>query len=122
GIGALDAAAQAAGVVVISGASSLPALSAAVCDRLAAGLDRVRAIDAALSAGNRIAGGVSVTRAILSYVGKPVRLWRGQAWRHGFGWQEMGRIVFRVGGGAALRRRVAICDVPDLTLLPDRYE
>jgi NAD(P)-dependent dehydrogenase (short-subunit alcohol dehydrogenase family) len=121
GIGALDASARAAGRVVISGASSLPALSAAICDRLADGLDRVSTIDAALSAGNRAAGGVSVTRAILSYAGRPVRLWRGQAWRQGFGWQEMERIVFRVAGAAPLRRRVAICDVPDLTLLPERY-
>ena len=122
GIGALDAAARAAGVVVMSGASSLPSLSAAVCDSLAAGLDRISAIDAALSASNRAAGGVSMTRAILSYVGRPVRLWRGQAWRLGHGWQEMGRIAFRVAGAPALRRRVALCDVPDLTLLPDRYE
>ena len=121
GIGALDAAAKAAGVTIVSGASSLPALSAAVCDRLAQGLDRVSAIDVALSAGNRIAGGVSVTRAILSYVGRPVRLWRGQAWRTGHGWQEIGRIRFRVPGAPPLRRRVAICDVPDLTLLPELY-
>jgi hypothetical protein len=121
GIGALDAAAKAAGVAIVSGASSLPVLSAAVCDRLAEGLDRGGAIDAALSAGNRSAGGVSLTRAILSYAGKPVLLWRGQAWRHAFGWQEMARILFRVPGAAPLRRRVAICDVPDLTLLPSRY-
>jgi len=121
GIAALDAAARAAGVVVLSGASSLPALSAAVCDRLAEGLDRVSAIDAALSASNRAAGGRSVTRAILSYAGRPVRLWRGQAWRRGFGWQEMERIAFRVPGATGLRRRVAICDVPDLSLFPARY-
>lgn len=121
GIGVLDAAARAAGVVLISGASSLPALSIAVCDRLAFGLGRIGAIDAALSASNRGTGGRSVTRAILSYAGRPVRLWRGQAWREGFGWQELGRIVFRVPGSAPLRRRVAICEVPDLDLLPVRY-
>ena len=121
GIDRLDAAARAAGVVVLSGASSLPALSAAVCDGLARGLDRVSAIDAALSAGNRAAAGVSVTRAILSYVGRPVPLWRGQAWREGFGWQELGRALFRIPGARPLRRRVAICDVPDLALFPDRY-
>jgi NAD(P)-dependent dehydrogenase (short-subunit alcohol dehydrogenase family) len=121
GIGVLDAAAKAAGVAIISGASSLPALSAAVCGRLADGFDRVSAIDAALSASNRGTGGRSVTRAILSYAGRPVRLWRGQAWRHGFGWQEMGRIVFRLPGAPPLRRRVAICDVPDLALLPELY-
>jgi hypothetical protein len=122
GIGALDDAARAAGVAIISGASSLPALSSAVCDRLAGGLDRVSAIEAALSASNRAAGGESLTRAILSYVGKPIQLWRGQAWRHAFGWQEMARIVFRIAGASPLRRRVALCDVPDLALQPDRYE
>jgi hypothetical protein len=121
GIGALDAAAKAAGVVIVSGASSLPALSAAVCDRLAAGLDRVSAIDAALSAGNRIAGGVSVTRAILSYVGQKLRLWRGQQWRAAHGWQELGRVRYEVAGHAPLGRLVALCEVPDLDLLPERY-
>jgi NAD(P)-dependent dehydrogenase (short-subunit alcohol dehydrogenase family) len=121
GIGALDDSAKAAGVTIIAGASSLPALSAAVCDRLGEGLDRLSAIDAALTAGNRIAGGASVTRAILSYVGKPVRLWRGQKWRPGHGWQEMGRVRYAVAGRRALRRLVALCDVPDLDLLPARY-
>lgn len=121
GIGVLDEAARAAGVTVISGASSLPALSAAVCDRLAQGLDRVSAIDAALSASNRIAGGASVTRAILSYVGRPVRLWRGQAWRRGFGWQEFGRVRYMLAGHKPLRRLVALCEVPDLDLLPELY-
>jgi NAD(P)-dependent dehydrogenase (short-subunit alcohol dehydrogenase family) len=122
GIGALDEAAKAAGVTIIAGASSLPALSAAVCDRLSEGLDRISAIDAALSAGNGIAGGASVTRAILSYVGRPLRLWRGQRWRRGYGWQEMGRVRFAVPGHRPLRRLVALCEVPDLELLPARYE
>lgn len=121
GIARLDEAAKAAGVAVISGASSLPALSAAVCDRLAEGLDRVSTIDMALTASNRASGGVSVTRAILSYVGRPLRLWRGQRWRRGSGWQEMSKVRFQVPGKAPLRRRVALCDVPDLDLLPKRY-
>ncbi len=121
GIGGFDAAAKAAGVVVLSGASSLPALSAAVCDRLAEGVTRVSAIDAALSAGNRIAGGASVTRAILSYLGRPLQVWRGQAWRRAFGWQETGVVAYRISGHTPLRRRVALCDVPDLALLPERY-
>ena len=121
GIGRLDAAAVAAGVTVISGASSLPALSAAVAARLGGGLDRVSRIDTALSASNRASGGTSTTRAILSYVGKPIRLWRGQAWRDAFGWQEMAKVRFAIAGRAPLRRRVALCDVPDLDLLPDLF-
>lgn len=121
GFAALDAPARAAGVSAISGASSVPALTSAVADRLAQGLDRVTAIDVALSASNRASGGVSVTRAILSYVGRPIALWRGQEWRRGFGWQELAKLRFAVPGRPALRRRVALCDVPDLELLPGRY-
>ena len=121
GIGALDDAARAAGVVVISGASSLPALSAAVCDRLAAGLDRVSAIDAALSAGNRVAGGVSVTRAMLSYAGKPVRCGAARPGGRASAGRRSAGSSFAFPARRPLRRRVAICDVPDLALLPDRY-
>lgn len=121
GIAALDERAKAAGVTIISGASSLPALSASVCDRLCDGLDRVSAIDAALSAGNSIAGGASVTRAILSYVGRPIRLWRGQAWRRAYGWQELGRVRYALPEDRPIDRLVALCDVPDLDLLPRRY-
>lgn len=121
GVTRLDGAAKAAGVSIISGASSVPALSAAVANRLAAGLDRVSAIDIALSASNRATGGASTTRAILSYVGKPVRLWRGGAWRQGFGWQEMGKVRFALAGRPPLKKRVALCDVPDLALLPGLY-
>jgi hypothetical protein len=121
GFDRLDEAARAAGVTAISGASSVPALSTAVIDRLGVGLDRLTRIDIALSASNRASGGTSVTRAILSYVGKPIALWRGQAWRTGVGWQEMGKVRFDVAGHAPLERSVALCDVPDLALLPGRY-
>jgi hypothetical protein len=119
GITALDSAAREAGVALISGASSLPALSGAVARRLAEGLDRVHSVDIALSAANRASGGASVVAAILSYVGRPVRLWRGGRWTHGFGWQEMQRECFDIAGGSNLRgRQVAIVDVPDCELLP----
>lgn len=120
GIGALDAEARAAGVAIISGASSVPALTGAVARRLAEGMERVFSVDTALSAANRATGGASVVAAILSYVGRPVRLRRGGRWSHGWGWQEMRREDFALEDGTALRgRRVAIADVPDHALLPD---
>ncbi|HEY0411670.1 MAG TPA: DUF4166 domain-containing protein [Allosphingosinicella sp.] len=120
GIGALDAEARAAGVAVIAGASSVPALTSAVARRLAEGLDRVDSVDIALSAANRATGGASVIAAILSYVGRPVRLRRGGRWTHAWGWQEMRREDFRLSDGTALcGRRVAVADVPDCALLPD---
>ncbi|HEX8401567.1 MAG TPA: DUF4166 domain-containing protein [Allosphingosinicella sp.] len=121
GISRLDARAKAAGLCLISGASSVPALTAAVADRLATGLDRVTLIDIALSASNRASGSRSVTAAILSYLGKPIRLWRGGRWDVGHGWQELSRLRFEVPGERPILRHVALCDVPDLDLLPARY-
>ncbi|HEY0311568.1 MAG TPA: DUF4166 domain-containing protein [Allosphingosinicella sp.] len=120
GIVALDARAKAGGVPVVSGASSLPALTGAVVRVLAAGMDRVETVEGALSASNRASGGASVVEAILSYVGRSVRLWRGQRWATAHGWQELRRVDFALSGGGGLKGRlVAIADVPDLELLPD---
>ena len=120
-IAELDATARAAGVAVISGASSVPALSGAVARRLAKGIDRVTAVEIAISASNQATAGASVAAAMLSYAGKPIALWRGQTWRKGFGWQDLRRETFEVAGSVPLRGRlVALCDVPDLDLLPER--
>lgn len=121
GIVALDGAARAAGVAIVSGASSLPALSAAVVDAMVSGLDTVSAIDVALSASNRASGSRSVTMAILSYVGQPIRLWRCGRSTTGFGWQEIEKVRHVLSGHMPVIHRVALCDVPDLDLLPDRY-
>ena len=119
GIGALDAAARAAGVAAVSGASSLPALSSAVALKLAEGLDRVASVEMALSASNRASGGASVVKAILSYVGRPLPLWRGGRWSRGWGWQETRREEFRFADGSGLGGRlVALADVPDHDSLP----
>jgi hypothetical protein len=120
GIDALDAEARAAGLAVISGASSVPALTGAVARKLAEGLDRIDSVDIALSAANRATGGASVVAAILSYVGRPVRVRRGGRWTSARGWQEMRREDFVLSDGTALRGRlVAVADVPDCLLLPD---
>jgi hypothetical protein len=122
GIKALDAAAREQGVTVISGASSLPALSGAVVRRLAHDLDDVRAIEIVLSASSRGTAGKSVARATLSYLGEEIKIWHGGRWTSGFGWQEIKRRHFELPGVKALRGRlVALADVPDLEALPDRF-
>lgn len=121
GVHGLDAEAGKAGVVVISGASSVPALSGAVVRQLARGLDRVRQVEMAISASNRAAAGPAVAGAILGQVGQPISLWRNGRVDRGHGWQQMCRQEFSVPGSPAIRRRrVALVDVPDLALLPDR--
>jgi hypothetical protein len=106
-------------VPIVSGASSVPALSGAVARHLAEGLARVERVDIAISASNRAVAGPSVAAAILSYVGKPVRVWRGQRWAQATGWQELRHARFAIAGMAPLRRWIALAEVPDLSLMPD---
>ena len=120
GVGALDAAAREAGVAVVAGASSVPALSGAVARELATTLDQVFSIEIAISASKRATAGGSVVAAILSYLGRPIKLWRGRRWDEGFGWQELARERFELDDGTTLGGRfVALADVPDLDLLPE---
>ncbi len=121
GIGTLDAAARTAGVAVIAGGSSVPALSGAVVRALAEDIDQVHAVEMAISASNRATAGPAVAAAILGQVGQPLRLFRAGRWVERFGWQEMRRQGFFVPGSAPIRGRlVGLADVPDLALLPDR--
>jgi hypothetical protein len=115
GIAALDSDAAAAGVAVISGASSVPALSSAVADHLAQDFTRVQRIDIGISPGNRTERGIATMRAILSYCGKPVPDMDGKPTR---GWSGARRHVYPPPVGARL---LSPCDVPDLALLPTRY-
>lgn len=120
GIGALDAAARAAGVAIVSGASSVPALSGAVVRELARGLTRIETVELAISASDRAVAGTSVATAILGYAGQPVPLWAGAGWREGTGWHSLRRESYVVPGLKPLRRLVGLVDVPDHALLPDR--
>jgi len=120
GIAALDPAASAAGVPAIAGASSMSALSGAVTRGLAHGMEQVHTVEMAISASNRASAGASVAAAILSYIGRPVRLWRGGRWTIGHGWQEMCRESFLFADGNGLSGRlIAIADVPDHEIVPD---
>jgi len=118
-IGAVDEEARRGGVAIVAGASSVPALSGAVARHLAKRLDKVHAVEMSISASNRATSGTSVAAAILSYVGQPIRLWRGRRCTSAVGWQELRRQTFAVEGRPALRGRwVALADVPDHDLMP----
>lgn len=118
GIATLDEKARAAGIVVISGASSVPAMSGAVIAELARDMDDVCSVSMAISASNRATAGASVAAAILSYVGKPVRLWRGKRWRQETGWHAIKRVRYEVNDRPAISRLVALSDVPDHDIVP----
>jgi hypothetical protein len=114
---ALDAEATAKGVLAVAGASSTPALSNAVLDRLTAGWSSIDTVTVAISPGARAPRGLSVMRAILSYVGRPVRLFAEGRWGVAPGWSRLTRLDFPGLG----RRWAALSETPDLDLLPARF-
>lgn len=118
GIGVLNEAATQAGVTVISGGSSVPALSGAVVRKLREDMETVRSVETSLSASNRATAGASVSAAILSYLGKPVRIWRGRQWRAATGLQNIKQVRYAIAGHKPLSRLVAVADVPDHEILP----
>ena len=115
GIGALDAAALRAGVLVASGASSVPALSSAAVDHLVRGLQTVKMIDVGISPGNRTERGFSTIQGILSYCGKELPFSTGKS---AVGWLGSYRHAYPDPVGSRLH---SPCDVPDLELFPSRY-
>ena len=113
----LDAAARAAGVAVIAGASSLPALSGAVIDDYLPQFSRLDAVRMGISSGSRVPG-IATVRGIFSYCGKPFRALENGHWIEVRGWLDRRQHDFPKPVGARLFGR---CDVPDLALLPARY-
>ncbi len=117
GIGTLDAAAKAAGVVVISGASSVPGLSSAVVRDHEHAFAELREIEIGISPGNSFDPGLATTASILAQVGKSYKLRKGGRETTAFGWQGLRRHRFPDIGV----RLMCDVDVPDIALLPQHY-
>ncbi len=117
GISALDASALAAGVLVTSGASSVPALSSAAVDHILPEFSRLDAIRHGIASGARTPG-LATMRAVLGYCGKPFMRLENGVRRSVFGWQDLHARRYPQPIG---KRWLASCDVPDLALFPQRY-
>lgn len=114
---ALDDAARKSGVLAVTAASSTPALSHAALKPLVEGWRHIDDVVVGISPGARAPRGLSVVEAILSYVGRPVRIFSGGTWRTMPGWSGL-RVLHMPGLG---KRFVSICETPDLDLLPERF-
>lgn len=117
GIQSLDDAARSNDVLVVSGASSVPALSSAVVDHLRPQFSTIECIDHGITSGARPPG-LAAMEGVLGYVGKPIVQWHESAWRTAYGWQDLARRSYPPPVGA---RWLGNCDVPDLELFPQRY-
>lgn len=117
GISALDAAAKAAGVAVLSGASSVPALTAAYLDEAAKTMTRIRRVHYGISGAEQANRGAGTVAAVLSYVGQRfTRLSNGKM-QEVTGWSGLHAVRYPELG----RRWFGFGDVPDLAIFPDRY-
>lgn len=117
GIAELDAAARAAGVCVVSGASSVPALTSAIMDRYAPQFARIEEVDYAIATAQRTNPGMATTAAILGYAGKPFTTLQDGREKTVYGWQSLTAWKYPELGW----RLLGNCDVPDLALFPARY-
>lgn len=116
-IAVLDGLAKAAGILMVSGASSVPGLTSAIIDRYRGEFQLLESVDYGIATAQKTNRGLATTKAVLSYAGKPFETlingitkrvygWQGLRWRKfpGIGWRALGP-----------------CDVPDLALFPGRY-
>lgn len=112
-----DAAARAAELLAISGASTVPALSSAVVDSLAGRFRQVAEIQVSIAPGQRAPRGTATMAGVFSYAGRSFKWLNDGAPVDAWGWQELRRLRFaRLG-----TRWAAACDIPDLELFPTRY-
>ena len=117
GIGVLDKQAREAGVLVVSGASTVPALSAAVIDAYAPQFARLDSASIVIAPGNSFDPGLATTQSILSTLGRPFAAPLDGRTTAVHGWQELQRRPIPGLG----RRWLGACDTPDLQLFPQRY-
>ena len=114
---ALGAAFRAAGRTAVSGASTVPALSSAAVDHLAAGWQGIRSIDICIAPAQGAPRGEATLAGVLAYCGEPIRVWQGGRWIELPGWADPVKVEF-----ARMKpRRGALCDIPDLELFPACY-
>ncbi len=116
-IDALDVEARAKNVLVVSGASSVPCLTAAVIDAYLPAFARLEKVDYGISAAQHANRGLATTSAVLGYVGKPMTMLRDGMMKVVYGWEDTHAERYPGLGW----RLFGNCDIPDLTLFPTRY-
>jgi len=117
GIESLNDLAAASGVTVVSGASSVPALSSAVVDRYMPQFSALTSIQVGISSGAR-SPGIATVRGIFGYCGKSFLRMENGNWTKAYGWLGLRRYRFPAPLGTRL---FGSCDIPDLDMFPHRY-
>lgn len=107
------------GTFAICGASTTPAISAAVVADLTKGWQRVETVDVTILPSGAVSTGPSLMGAVLSYAGKPVATHDvSLLGRHRLGWRNLEWVHFPEGLGA---RFVSDVDTVDALLFPSLF-
>ncbi len=106
------------GVLIVSGASSVPGLSSAVVDLYQNQFSTIESINLAIAPGNKAERGLATVEAILSYTGHPLNVFKDGHWQDVYGWMDSKVNDF---GDFVGKRHLANVDVPDLELFPSLY-
>ena len=112
----LNAAATSAKISVISGASTVPALSSAVIEQIKGEFSKITMLNYGISPGQKAERGLATTQGILTYIGKQIPAPKGSA-NIRYGWQDIHHITYPQLG----KRWMANCEIPDFDLLPQKY-
>lgn len=115
-IASLDSAARVEHAAIVSGASTVPALSTAIVDELAPNPREVVAIDVGIAPGQRTPRGLATARAILSYCGRPLPVLGDDD--PAYGWGDLDRHVYPTPVG---ERWLSNVDTPERALWRTRY-
>ncbi len=118
GIGNLNIPARRRNVLLVSGASTVPALSSAVVDHYLPEFSALTSINIGISPANQTPRGLATIKAMLSYCGKPFQRFENGVWKTVYGWQGLHRRRYPDAMG---KRWMSNCNVPDLQLFPARY-
>lgn len=117
GIGVLDEAARGAGVAVLAGASSVPALTAAYLDEAAQAMRTVHAVEYGISGAEQSNAGAGTVAAVLSFVGQRFTTLCGGQMTQVTGWSDLRRVHLPGVG----KRWFGRANAPDLDLFAARY-
>lgn len=117
GITTLNAEAKKKGVLVISGASSVPCLTSALVDHYRNEFQTLEKLDYGITTAQKTNRGLATTAAILSYTGKPFKTLIDGRMQDIYGWQNLHLRKYPALGW----RLLGNCEVPDLALFPKRY-
>ncbi len=110
--------AEAAKVMLVTGASTVPGLTGAVIDYHKENFAKINTLNYGISPGNKTERGPATVGSILSYTGQPFLTKKEGEFVTIYGWQGLSRYDF---GEPLGKRWMSYCDIPDLTLLPERY-